>query len=481
MTAPNAPLPREIREFFTQRMGHSLILRGPPGTGKTTFALEAIEALSNEMEGMYLPTRISDDALRSSFPWLKESTAEGEDTGTACPPTRRAGLISLRVGARGSLEGMPGKLKVSIGKELADIEEIYRKVEEHLPKRTLLVIDSFDGLAEKVEMASPRLFGAMHKDVVEGLGANLICILENPALDMEYLGDGVVRLGMSEKDGRRWREMELVKLRGCEIQQPRYLYTLKGGRFGLIENWSDTPQNLLRGWVAIPDTDDKVSTGIMDLDRVLGGGLEKGTVVMIEVGKDIPITVMQGIEACLACNFASLGRGVIWLPQRNESGEGSKKRLVRTLGSETFDSLVRILEKTMEVGEAPAFSIKLEGKDASSDLRMAGLRYALQGAGRPLLLLLGFDTLESLYGPQVMDQLSDLLAAVKKAEHVFIGMTCSGSRSASRLKEMSTVHLLVDKIGGAVVAHGKVPFTALNALVPSQRPQGGGIGLVSIV
>ena len=64
--------PNEIKSFFNQKSGRSLLIKGSPGTGKTTFALQLLEELTDPDKSFYLTTRVSDDALYSQFPWLKD-------------------------------------------------------------------------------------------------------------------------------------------------------------------------------------------------------------------------------------------------------------------------------------------------------------------------------------------------------------------------------------------------------------------------
>jgi KaiC/GvpD/RAD55 family RecA-like ATPase len=52
---------------------------------------------------------------------------------------------------------------------------------------------------------------------------------------LDYMVDGVVTLSRLTMDHRNARELELEKLRGVRINQPRYPFTLEGGRFQYIE------------------------------------------------------------------------------------------------------------------------------------------------------------------------------------------------------------------------------------------------------
>ena len=53
--------------------------------------------------------------------------------------------------------------------------------------------------------------------------------------------------------------------------------------------WGRSPMSRTRPWRPIPDSDNRVSSGIKDLDRYDMGGIEPGSVVLIELGSGVPI------------------------------------------------------------------------------------------------------------------------------------------------------------------------------------------------
>src|SRR5256885_15078749 len=69
---PAGRIPREIVEFFNAPGGHTLIAKGPAGTGKTSFALQLTEELGEVTASHYLSSRVSDESLFRQFVWLKE-------------------------------------------------------------------------------------------------------------------------------------------------------------------------------------------------------------------------------------------------------------------------------------------------------------------------------------------------------------------------------------------------------------------------
>jgi KaiC/GvpD/RAD55 family RecA-like ATPase len=63
-------IPTEIRRFFTNPGGHSLIIKGKAGTGKTTLVLQMLEEIFSGLDNFYLSSRVSDTSLYKQFPWL---------------------------------------------------------------------------------------------------------------------------------------------------------------------------------------------------------------------------------------------------------------------------------------------------------------------------------------------------------------------------------------------------------------------------
>ena len=477
-------IPQEIYSFFMNPGGHSLILRGNAGTGKTTFALQIMEDLSDLERSYYVSTRVSDASLFIQFPWLKKRMSNRgmgmEDKDTEWP--HRVGLNNLKGYEESSIGINSGEMSISIGRELKDIEALYDAVEANLPKRSLVVIDSIDAMAEKYEMSTTKLINTMQKDIVEQYGANALFVLENADSQLDYLGDGVVKLALNEYQRRRIREIEILKLRGCEIYQPKYLYTLKGGRIMSFGQNGLSTAITPKQWSPIKDVDGRVSSGIVDLDRLLGGGLERGSIILIELGEGISTSFTRILEASLVSNFISMGRGVLWVPIRKASAEAARAQIVNVIDNVDFDRLVRIPVSANQSGMYEAKHVMVvEGSDASADLSWKTIEYSLQEAETPILSLVGFDTMESIYGSDLMDQIMGHLALVKANRSIFVGITSPSARSTDRLADLANLHIKIDRIGGTIIIYGEEPFTECNAITYDERERGACVTLTQIV
>lgn len=474
-------IPYEVVKFFNNPGGHSLILRGHAGSGKTTFALQTIEDLSNLERSYYLSTRVSDTSLYSQFPWLKdlpENMVIKEEDHTERARTR---LKALQ-GFKNELVQIPeGEITISLGKELKEIERIYDSVERNLPDKSLVVIDSIDAMAEKYELSCAKLISTIQKDLVEDLGANVLFVLESPEPHLDYLGDGVIILTSTLYNRRRIRELDILKLRGCEIRQPKYLFTLKGGKIQCFSNGMEGDV-AIKKWVSIEDRNGRISTGIADLDRLLKGGMEKGSINLIELGEGIPNYIIRTIEYSLVANFISLDRGVLWVPLRKANPDSVREEIARYIGEDRFDRFVKIpVPPSMLVEMDRKHIMTVEGRDASADFKWRNIEYSLEGTKHPLLSLIGFDTLESIYRGDIMDQLMEYLSTLKSKEGIFVGITSPASRSVLRLADLATVHIRVERIGGTVIFYGENPFTCCNAVTFDCREKGSNMALIEII
>ncbi|MCU0859996.1 MAG: hypothetical protein MUE55_05380 [Thermoplasmata archaeon] len=469
-----ATFPKEIVRFLSNSGGHSLIVRGMAGTGKTTLALQMIEELAQVQQSYYMSTRVSDHSLFHQFPWLLDKVKEGEILKARKKIKKKAdsemqvekillGLAAIKgemkdqkvKSPRRELQRLEGnielggeetpaeatgdtELTVTVGSMMPEIEMAYDVVDKALPERTLIIIDSIDALAEKYGVPPARLINALQKDLVEGCGTNIVYVLETPDQLLDYLGDGVLYLSLNNTTGRRIRELELLKLRGCEIRQPKYVYTLLGGRVRTFEYGRYSKPEKPRLFDAVPDPAEKtVSTGNADLDDML-----------------------QGIIA----NFASLGRGVAWLPTKKTGAETAREELLGFVKSETFDKNVRVLEPHAPSEAPKPYSMTLEGGDVRVDIKWQDVQYALKGTGTPYLTAIGFDSLESIYGPNVLDGMMEYLTSLLNNDGVFVATVTPSVKSTSRLADLAHTHIRIDKTSGVTIVRGEEPFTAPYAM-----------------
>lgn len=473
-------LPEEIIRFLQTEGGHSLIVKGSAGTGKTTFSLQLIEEIKGLQNSYYLSTRVSDESLYLQFPWLKQKIEESklkiaekaEKLNVDRTELRKLeGQIELgeadEFGAQFHGEVDEEGIVLDLGSYLPEVDVIYDTIEEALPRKTLVVIDSINALSERYGIPAPKLINTFQRDLVESTKANVIYVLENSKETMlDYLGDGVVSLfHTSDRNGRRIRMMDIQKLRGCEIPHSKYIYTLLGGRLRVFGPQRFNGHAVKGHWNPISDPNEfLVSTGCKELDELLGGGLKRGSINLVEIGDNIQTEHADIFEDSLVCNFASKNRGVVWIPTKKATSNTVKEAIGPQLPNHALEDNVRVYEKYGE-GGADGIYHHIEGNDVAQDLEWRTAKYDLSKSESPVLLLTSFDTMEAIYATNnLVEDISDVLTFIRRMGDIFVGITTPSTISTQRLSDIARTHIKMENIGGTTVVYCEKPHTELYAM-----------------
>jgi KaiC/GvpD/RAD55 family RecA-like ATPase len=501
-------IPKEIRTFFGRVGGRSLLVKGTAGTGKTTFALQLLEELADPNMSFYLSTRVSDQALFRQFPWLKEGEMRGriidasrvllqklyspeEEEAEDSEATER--LTSARDFLRSVSDeplAPPGKvdrtrLTVLLERNrMPEIERVYDNIEANLPEKSMLIIDSVEGISNKYSLDSDELVTCMQKDLVESSNADLLFVLEDTeAKIIEFLVDGVIWFSHGVKDGRRTREMHLEKLRATQILQPSYLITLKDGRFTSFDPYTLGDVAEPKMWEPIPDTETHYSTGITSLDELLSGGYATGSYNVIEVDENVSKEEHHSIIRPILLNFISQNKGIFAVLSGGDHAESFKKDIERFIPEGLFENSVRIADYFIPRSDASyVMALGTRNKDEAVRIWKSN-QEALRGSeNRPIIDFTGFDTLEYLQGGGVaIKQLLDAVAKIKISKDIGIGVLKPGLKLTQEIMNMADTYLKITSIGRCPCLYGIKPKTMIYGIVNDVERGPPNIRLVPIV
>jgi len=197
------------------------------------------------------------------------------------------------------------------------------------------------------------------------------------------------------------------------------------------------------------------------LDR-LSSGLARGRVVAFEISNAVPADYVDWLRTSIICNFVSQGRGVAHVPPRKGSAEFLRELVSPHLPDGAFDVHVRVFEAaTLGSADVSKTVLHMEGTNPDADLKWSNIEFQLPKSDRPFLALMAFDTLESVYNDRVLEQMSGVLAAVRRSNDVFVGFVTPQSASAAKLENIAHVVLHLDSVNGSVVLYGEKPYTEL--------------------
>lgn len=486
-------IPQEIGEFFSKPGGRSLIVKGSPGTGKTTFALQLLEEVGKPNASFYLSTRVSDEALYKQFPWLKEKDMRGRIVDSSrmllealCTPEAEEEVTTDKTtvekvsAAKGFLKSISGgdlapptkvdrtRLRVIMERiRMPEIERIYDCIERVLPEKSMLIVDSVEGVTHKYGIDMDEFITCLQKDLVEGSNTDVLMVLEKAdAPSLEYLVDGVISLSHEMVSDRRVRHMNLAKLRATEIRQPNYMLSLKAGRFRGFDAFHPG-QIKENAWKSVKDTDKHYSTGIEDLDGLLGGGYNIGSYNVIEIDENVSNEEYYLVVRPILLNFITQNKGVVAVLTGGDHADALRKDMTKFMPGDQFDKWVRVADYFVQRAETPyVMALGTRNKEDGFRIWKENLDHLRGKENRPILDYAGFDTLEYLQGGEVaIRNLLDAVAKVKISKDIGIGILKPGLRLKQEIMNMADTYFKVTSIDRRPCIFGVKPKTIIHAIV----------------
>ncbi|MCK5253551.1 MAG: hypothetical protein KAQ96_11390, partial [Thermoplasmata archaeon] len=226
-------IPQDIYTFFTSPGGHSMLVRGQSKTGKTTLALQIVEEIAEVDELLYVPSRTSERRRHIQFPWLLEK--EDEDRKLLGDKSRMEKFIKNVDSDKFDIKDVRQLLRRSPAPQ--EILNIYARVEQRMPLPIIIVFDRIDKLAERHRVDVGDLVEILHQDLADRGKAQLIFVQDQPRLrGLDARVDGSLVLKTFSEDEQEFTgHMEISKLLDLEVQQPRYFYKLRAGRFSFMK------------------------------------------------------------------------------------------------------------------------------------------------------------------------------------------------------------------------------------------------------
>ncbi|MCI4348205.1 MAG: hypothetical protein L3J97_06280, partial [Thermoplasmata archaeon] len=283
-------LPTELRRFFRGRTSQSLLVRGAPGTGKTTLALTLLAGL--RIPGFYVSTRVYYSELQEHYPWLADRLPQDHVVDAEALWPGSAGRKEYSSLIRQFTDLPPDSEEFGNLDRFLTLPPGVQEVFSRLPadQRSALVIDSWDGLIEPYLGQPSESAPSVHRLRVENAlisvltkaNVHAILIRETPDFSgLEYLVHGVIELRRDDVEGMVLRELQYHKLRGVPLHSSSILYSLDGARFTAIPRiYPRTDESSSGGFQVRENPPNGLSWGLSELDRTLSPLMANEPVLM---------------------------------------------------------------------------------------------------------------------------------------------------------------------------------------------------------
>ncbi len=294
--------------------GSLVLVSGGPGTGKTVLGVQYLH------EGCSRDERCL--ALIAGYP-EPDFLRQADSLGRSLDGFRASGKTKIR-----SLE-IPGS---SVEAEMA-LFTIADEIEQFKPGRVL--VDGLAHLISPLESSSAlRIISQRLLETARRVGSGIVATVSPEALSKEmlvgiaYLADALIELSLLEEErGGLVRRARIVKVRTASPSEPVTTFSISprhgGVRVITLPHSLDTEESL-----------DLVPTGIDGLDEMLGGGLPRSSLNIVEGPVGSGKTVL-GTAMAVASAKAGRRSTIVTL----ESSRGAALKLARSLGLSEGDPL----------------------------------------------------------------------------------------------------------------------------------------------
>lgn len=416
-----------------------ILIKGKPGAGKTTLALELITSYGR---GVYISTRVSEARLIHQFPHMRRMVEEGRlhgyalETGILFHDHRMASADNIIEAVSSTAMGI---------------------------KSPMIILDSWDAIAKELSESERLKAERSIVAMAEAGDAKIIFISEEPELTTtDYMADAIVVLHDEEVEGRRYRRLELLKIRGMPIPSKYLPFTLIGARFKVLAYDLLKPEHELeRAIREILDggKEPKLTTGIAQLDDLLIRIISPGSMLPLELGPTVQLSQMLRVFAHWTISILALEGCIVMLPPMASSPYMLKLR--------------SLLEGREELSRFKIGCMKEEQGCFKVDPTYPGITFrriietakAMKNrTAGPCGIHVSMDFLESLYEPSsVLRHLTLLVAEAHGIPSYLLVDLRSSSKLVDHVEGMSPIYLRVVERDGGLFLYRVKPFSQLYA------------------
>jgi KaiC/GvpD/RAD55 family RecA-like ATPase len=472
-------LPPEVLEFLSVTTPQTLTVRGPPGVGKTTFALTLLEQFDGYRA--YVSARVPKPSVLRDHPWVNSPDSNSIDLVEMLRFRGGAESSSLRMDSlRDALQARANDL-VELSSVLSLPDQLEKGFVEHAGKPMLVVIDSWEAWVENtlgpmaLSLNVPTTRWELERsmlDRVRQAGAHVLLVVEREDRErLDYIADGALSLTVAETDGRAERWLTFQKLRGIKLGCLTYPFTLEAGRFRCIQ-----PGRFHAPVLSVPDEPDPepakpdIWPGSTAFATRLGRLPIPGA-TLLEADGETPVRLLLRLVVPMISSALRSGGHVVFRPPSHFSSREIWTTLGHVQWLPNLAKSLRILSwdaDSVLTGIPESTILKVTGQGPNESHRIVGLldstgffRGSLPQKARSLVVLFMDSSIDSTGAMGDPDSFLALLGLARQSgNRVGIVLVARSTETfIESLRSRSLLHLLIHSSRGQFFMSGTRPWT----------------------
>jgi circadian clock protein KaiC len=343
--------------------GQTGIINGGPGTGKTILALQFLSATENH--GLYIGFEEREQDIRQNAEALGIDIDDVAILDLSASGDRFFSEESYTVFPTDEVEGEDF------------LKRIATEIDEQEPDR--LVIDPLSELRSLLpdEYQFRRNISSLVNELKER-GTTTLCTTQPTSgrveQNLKFLGDLTIEIRRTTDH----RSLEVTKFRGSGSSDGRHTYRIQSGEGGRVY------PKLVPGDFHQEHTQDQLSSGSVELDRLLGGGIERGSVTVLSGPSGAGKTTLGSLFLEAAGNRGEQGFGYLFEELESDylyrSGEIDIdiKSLVET-GAVRIEEIESLAQSPDEFAHHVRTAVEAGGAEVVMIDGITGYRLGLRG------------------------------------------------------------------------------------------------------
>jgi KaiC/GvpD/RAD55 family RecA-like ATPase len=447
-------LPDEVLEVL-QNPGYSLLIRGLPGAGKTRLALTLL-SLEEGKDGIYVSTRVDVPRLLDQYPGLSSVLEKGAIIDASETSSRT-----------GELTDIVSKIRF---RNLPDFVGALQNALLKVGGSPLVVIDPWELVPRRTD-SGPETAAAII-DMCTQSGSRLVLVSESSGEsygELEYVVDGLLDLRSEQVEGRALRRLIIQKLRGTNISRPGAVFTLaaeEGAKetFKTMSEWSKVPREKPGGkglsFEKLESPEGFVSTGIEDLNKMMGGGLPLGSTTMLEISDQVSESAVESLLIPLWLNSLFEERDLAVLVSPSFKPEDIRLNIERFVDPKSVEFRMHVVQP--EEGSANPSTVVPDGLTVEEQSAISRLERDMT---RNMTVSLSADGMERMFEKSdLLGMVASLVRRVSELGNVLIITARPSCSCLPEIRDLSRIHLRLISENNTPITYGVKPNTPLYGL-----------------